>query len=327
MTSEATAKVQVVGGLLGIQALTSLHPGAGTALGTVDLPVQRERHTQWPNIAGSALKGILRDTCRELGKNEPGFDGNRKKTNEEHPRLITAFGPAKVDDSNGYAGALTVTDARILAFPVRSLRSVFAWITCPAVLRRLKRDLRLCGQSQAYPIPEPENEGQVFTATPQCPLLVGESKDALVLEEFEFRRTGQPGAAAPWADWLATTLVTDGETATRLKSHLVILHDDQFTHFVRHATEVVARIGLDYDKKTVRSGALFYQEFLPAETLLYAVVLANSSRGTHPADAKEMLAYVQRNLQEKPILQIGGDETIGKGICQVRLFTKEVPHE
>ena len=47
------------GGLLGLHAQTALHPGSGTALGTVDLPVQRERHTHWPTIAGSALKGIL----------------------------------------------------------------------------------------------------------------------------------------------------------------------------------------------------------------------------------------------------------------------------
>ena len=31
--------------LLFIHALTGLHPGSGTALGVVDLPVQRERHT------------------------------------------------------------------------------------------------------------------------------------------------------------------------------------------------------------------------------------------------------------------------------------------
>src|ERR1700688_2308407 len=54
-----------VGAILYLQALTSLHPGSGTALGTVDLPVQRERHTNWPTIAGSALKGVLRDAVRE----------------------------------------------------------------------------------------------------------------------------------------------------------------------------------------------------------------------------------------------------------------------
>ena len=51
--------------VLYIHALTSLHPGSGTALGVVDLPVQRERHTQWPTIPGSALKGVLRGLIRD----------------------------------------------------------------------------------------------------------------------------------------------------------------------------------------------------------------------------------------------------------------------
>ncbi|HPP54698.1 MAG TPA: RAMP superfamily CRISPR-associated protein, partial [Thermoguttaceae bacterium] len=54
--------------LMFIHAQTSLHPGCGTALGTVDLPIQRQRHTGWPTIAGSALKGILRDAYREMQK-------------------------------------------------------------------------------------------------------------------------------------------------------------------------------------------------------------------------------------------------------------------
>src|SRR5205814_1973237 len=102
--------------LLFLHAQTSLHPGSGTALGTVDLPGQRERHTQWPTIPGSALKGILRDRCREKARER--HEGSRKKANEEDKELVAAFGPGKVDDSNAHAGALSVTDARILAFPV-----------------------------------------------------------------------------------------------------------------------------------------------------------------------------------------------------------------
>ena len=79
-------------GLLGIHALTPLHPGAGTALGTVDMPVQRERHTHWPNIAGSALKGILRDTCREQVKQDHGND--RTQANAD-PFVTTLFGHRK----------------------------------------------------------------------------------------------------------------------------------------------------------------------------------------------------------------------------------------
>src|SRR5260370_14967537 len=104
--------------LLFLHAQTGLHPGSGTALGTVDLPVQRERHTQWPTIPGSALKGILRDRCREIAKVHYQDDGEdvevgrrrtrRRKANEDDPTLVAAFGPGKVtDDSNAHAGALS----------------------------------------------------------------------------------------------------------------------------------------------------------------------------------------------------------------------------
>src|ERR1043166_7736227 len=97
--------------LLFLHAQTALHPGSGTALGTVDLPVQRERHTQWPTIPGSALKGILRDHCRERAARN--YGGDRRKANEEDLDLVAAFGPGRVEESNAHAGALSLTDARI----------------------------------------------------------------------------------------------------------------------------------------------------------------------------------------------------------------------
>ena len=45
-----------------------------------------------------------------------------------------------------------MTDARLLAFPVRSLKGVFAWVTCPAVLERFHRDLQLA-RLGAPPLP------------------------------------------------------------------------------------------------------------------------------------------------------------------------------
>ena len=128
--------------LLFIHTLTGLHPGSGTALGVVDLPVQRERHTQWPLIPGSSLKGILRDACRESIKDsyrdatqqQNGISdhipdgapdsGQTKKTMLQFlPFLAPAVSRRK---PAGHSGALSITDARILAFPVRSLTGVFA---------------------------------------------------------------------------------------------------------------------------------------------------------------------------------------------------------
>jgi len=105
---------QQAAALMFIHAQTGLHPGSGTALGAVDLPVQRERHTQWPLIPGSTLKGILRDAYRPKDRN-----GSARED------WWAAFGPEN-SEPDKHAGALSLTDARILAFPVRSLKGVFA---------------------------------------------------------------------------------------------------------------------------------------------------------------------------------------------------------
>jgi len=296
--------------LLFLHAQTGLHPGSGTALGVVDLPVQRERHTHWPTIPGSALKGVLRDNCRETAKH--GHGGDRKKANEEDRDLVAVFGPGKADNASDHAGAMAVTDARLAAFPVRSLRGVFAWVTCPAVLIRLNRDLQLAGLTQLSGIPAAVDDGQVLCA--QSPLRVGSK---VVLEEFEYDAVGDCDAVA---GWFAAHATTDAMTAKQLKSRLAVIGDNAFSHYARYATEILARVGLDYSTKTVKDGALFYQEVLPAETLLYSIVLANPSRkDKHPLSAHEVLDYLARQLTAHPVIQIGGDETIGKGLCFAHL--------
>lgn len=300
--SDATAEA-----LLFLHAQTPIHPGSGTALGVVDLPVQRERHTDWPVIPGSSLKGVLRDARRRA------VSGKSLKGADDDPAVVEAFGPP-TKDAGAHAGALSVSDARILAFPVRSLRGVFAWTTCPAIIERLNRDLAVAG-GKGPTCPKVGGE-QAFCAE-KSPLVLEGGK--LVLEEFEFERKGDAGAVAKW---IAEHATSDADWADRIRSHLAVLGDDDFTHFVRHATEVTARIALDYETKTVSGGALFYQEFLPAETLFYSVVTASRSRrkenGKDATGADKILGDLRETLERKPYLQIGGDETTGKGLCAVR---------
>ena len=210
--------------LLFIHALTGLHPGSGTALGVVDLPVQRERHTGWPTIPGSSLKGVMRAECVRLV-------GNQKDES-----VLAAFG-LETGSTSDHAGAVALSDARILAFPVRSLTGVFAWVTCPAVLDRLSRDVRLVGIDNFPAFPSPKKDAASCAA--DSPLIAHDGR--LMLEEFEFSRDGDTGEIA---NWVATRAMEDEATKGRLRTHLAILHNDDFTHFVRNATEVVARVGL-----------------------------------------------------------------------------------
>ena len=281
--------------LLFLHALTGLHPGSGTALGVVDLPISRERHTRWPLIPGSSLKGVLRAACRGA---------------LDEPELAAVFGPGTANASD-FAGAVALTDARLLAFPVRSLRGVFAWATCPAVLERLGRDVRLLGGHDTTMTPPAVAPGEARCSS-GSDLIV--ARDRLVLEEFEYRRSGDDGNVARW---LANLAVADPATRERLHRNLVILHDDDFTYFARYATDVLARVGLDYETKTVRKGALFYEEFLPPETLFYAGLIATSSRNREVGlDAPGVLDLLTRSVPN--VLQVGGDQTIGKGLCAVR---------
>lgn len=291
--------------MLFIHALTALHPGSGTALGHVDLPVARERHTGWPLIPASTLKGVLRDACRP-------------PESEPRDEWLAVFGPETANAAD-HAGALSLTDARILAFPVRSLKGVFAWVTCPAVLTRLNRDLGLIdSKGQLNGIPSLKESEAACRA--DSPLLI--DGNSLVLEEFDFTRTGEADGVA---DWIAEHAVADAETASRIRTHLVVVADDAFGHFVRHATEVTARIGLEYATKTVKDGALFYEEFLPPETLFYSLVFADDSRRKgQEMKANDVMSYVGNGIPKT--LQIGADETIGKGLCAVRFCSpQEVP--
>ena len=281
--------------LLFIHALTGLHPGSGTALGVVDLPVQRERHTDWPIIPGSSLKGVMRAECA--------------RDNRGDKDVLAVFGP-ETGAASDHAGAVAFSDARILAFPVRSLTGVFAWVTCPDVLNRLKRDLALIGGG--FP-PVPAVGKDKTACAEDSPLIAHDGR--LMLEEFEFLRDGD---AREVADWIASRAVEDTGTQERLRAHLAILHNDDFTHFVRNATEVVARVGLDYERKTVRKGALFYEEYLPAETLFYSLALCSASRrpNSELSTATDILQWLSKNAPKT--LQIGGGETVGKGFCAVR---------
>src|SRR5690554_1421315 len=94
--------------IMGMLAETNVHPGIGQVSGAIDLPVAREKTTGYPVIVGSSLKGALKDTA------------------EQH-RLsgYTGLNLDQVFGGQNQAGAVAVTDGRLLLLPVRSLNSHF----------------------------------------------------------------------------------------------------------------------------------------------------------------------------------------------------------
>lgn len=124
--------------ILKMYAVTPCHAGSGSSLGVVDLPIQRERHTNWPVIQSSGMKGAMRAHFDKFKDNI-----SVKEQIDQFDKVITSYVFGSDEANNAYAGSLSISDAKILAFPMRSNVSPFVWITCPAVLKRLAKDLSL----------------------------------------------------------------------------------------------------------------------------------------------------------------------------------------
>ena len=58
---------------------TPLHVGAGSSVGAIDQPIQRERHTGFPIIPASSLKGTFADAWNGGLLEEANEKGEKKK--------------------------------------------------------------------------------------------------------------------------------------------------------------------------------------------------------------------------------------------------------
>jgi CRISPR-associated protein Cmr4 len=285
-----------------LQTVTPTHVGSGQDLGIVDLPIQRETHTGYPKIEGSSLKGSLREAFEHIVDDDIkihltfGFD--------ESNATETAKDIFK-DKAEQFAGALGFTDAKILLFPVKSVKGVYAYITCPDVLRKFQRDLEIVGIRKNFEIPT-ENS---ITSESKVKL---DNENVVILEEYSFQ-------VSPEADAVADFLAVETGVGN-IKEKLVVLSDDDFKDFVKMFTEVITRTKIDNTTGTVQEGALFTEEYLPAETILYSFALTSPVMA--PIDDKHglddetsVLEFFRTNCPK--VFQIGGNATIGKGICKI----------
>jgi len=286
---------------------TPLHAGTGSGLSSIDLPIQRERTTQYPMIQGSGIKGKLRATAEDDFKDEK--------------KVATIFGPSnKGDEANDHAGALIAGDARILLFPVRSLNGVFAYTTSYDVLSRFKRDMERGRTKEALPwnVPDYVPEKALVTTTSEV-----QANNTIVLEDFSFEAQADKQVDAI-ANWIAQSALPDlgaGDYWTnKVKNSLVILPNDDFRDFSLYATEIITRVRIDRAKKTVEKGALWTEEHLPTDTLLYVPIYATKARNNGSSlDAKEVLEAVKPlGAGKGNYLQLGGDETVGRGLVRIR---------
>jgi CRISPR-associated protein Cmr4 len=279
--------------LVALYAQTNIHAGTGqNTISSIDLPIQREAHTGYPCVYGSATKGAIR----------------AKFENENNPNVKRLFGDA---GDTGNAGCLAITDTRLLLLPVRSLTSHFKWVTCPAILNRFKQDMTRMNKTTP----------DVITVSGEQAIIHSSAQSGdLYLEEY--RLTTQAQDLTAWIEAIDELMPTGSKAA--LEKQLTIVSDDLFAFLAQNSTPVHAHNAIDSATKTVKAGALWWEESLPADTLLYTCVQAFNGREmgedkkSNQVKAEDNLSAFTDVMKANPYLQIGGNETVGMGFCAVK---------
>lgn len=287
-----------------LYAVSPVHMGAGAAIGVIDNPIQRERHTRHPCFAGSGIKGAVRHGFTAIGGDEKLID-----------RL---FGP-DAGSSDLHAGAVSFGDAQLVALPVRSLKGGYVYATCPQAISRAQRLLGLIRVPVPWPTLPALAEGHCLLANPA--LLSGNN---LHLEAFEYSARVSQDLPKISTD-LATKALPQGDAyaffSKKLTEDLVVLSDTDFAYFSENAMLVEPHVRIDATTGTASDGGLFYTENLPPESLLVAPLLASQTRTGRKDDhlpAETVMTRISEVINGK-LLQIGGDATTGRGLVVAKV--------
>ncbi len=282
-----------------LQNLTALHVGTGQGVGVVDLPIARSKATNLPIVPGSAIKGVLRDELKSQGVIQ---DGD----------INVLFGKDKDAD---HAGAIAFGDANLLLLPIRSFAGTVAYATCPYILRQYGRDVQ-----ENFTLTTEANKAYVVEGSA---LLLG---DKIALEDLDIvAKTTQE--VQDIADKITQALYPDGsvnadEWRKQVAQRFVILPDDVFSFLADTATEIRTRIRIVRETRMVQDGALWTEENLPADAVLWGVLGVSQSRNKVDKKSADELAEL---LPKQEIhIQIGGKHTVGRGFCRLMIEAKGV---
>lgn len=283
--------------IMSLYAISPVHAGAGSSMGVVDLPVQRERHTHWPHIQASGVKGSMRHHFEKFKS----VLAQTEMKNQLDQITEKIFGSENYGDNGALPGAVSVSDAKLLAFPMRSSKSPFVCITCPAVLKRLGNDLILTGKSDDMSIPP--------VAEDEAIIISGNIKpdEKILLEDYEVKI-------------IAGENLKISETAGKMLEKaetLLLVSDNIFNYGVENCMEIRTQIKINDKTGTTDPGSLRYEELLPSDSLMYVILFYGASRDTENAIQAEQLISYMKDEVIKSHIQIGGDETLGCGLFQI----------
>jgi CRISPR-associated protein Cmr4 len=282
-----------------IKAITNLHPGVGRTGDLIDLPVQKD-NLGFPTLYSSSLKGALKSAFWLL-------------PNVNRETVKNLFGSEPEEET--FSSAIAILDAFIVVFPVRSLEGVYAFATSPLLLKRLNELLKITGKTYDYVL----DLSDYSVSKGACQV----SQDAKKMFEI----TPLNGKLVINEDLVIECSIQHSDNIKKLEDllgiehgRLILLSDDDVLNALEKSLVRVTRIAIDREKKVVKEGALWTEEYVPWNTVFATLILYSRSKKPNsdlqtPSRVKEEFHKLLERTRN--YLIIGGNETVGRGIVNL----------
>lgn len=279
--------------------LSPLHTGGASQEGNL-VGIARESHTNLPYAPSSTVRGRLRASTPDdlsritmFGPDLNDLDDKkeeRKALREEYKAANNGKDLTQLEPGNIWIG-----DASILWMPVPSLSHGVIWVSCPMLLKRWARIASL-----GATIPS----GYETNLEKDKPIYL---KDAILSPK------DWGSSKTPWQDWKAFGL--DSQYAEDNIPRVVVLPDAHCQTLIQMSLWRQVKIKLDRHKTV--DGGFRYEEAIPPDTLMYfpwgTTAQANGKANGKTESAMNSFRHL---LSELSILQLGGQESLGRGFVQ-----------
>lgn len=244
------------------------------------------------HTGGTTQEGNLLGIARESHTNLPYIPsstirGRLRASVSDQDKRFQLFGTDLKDAQQLEQGDIWIGDASLLWFPVPSLSHGVIWISSPMLLRRWARF---------------NNNLANVPAEYSCNLTQGNSavylKDA-ILKADDLKE---------WKDWKAFVPQTHETSSIE---RVMVLPDQHCATLIQMSLWRQVKVKLDKHKSV--EGGFRYEEAIPPDTLMY-FSWGNTSQANGTATQSRL--DFQQLLEDNQILQIGGQESLGRGFVQ-----------
>jgi CRISPR-associated protein Cmr4 len=237
------------------------------------------------HTGGTTQEGNLLGIARESHTNLPYIPsstirGRLRASVTDQSRKFELFGNEITDGEQLYQGSIWIGDGSLLWIPVPSLSHGVVWISCPLLI---KRWLRASGQTLDIP-------KEYSTNLPvNRPIYL---KDAIL-------RNGLKA----WENWQNYVRATDIQ-------RIIILPDQHCATLIQMSLWRQVKVKLDEHK--IVEGGFRYEEAIPPDSLMYFTWGVTAQTNGTSEQARQKFQEILPDL-----MQIGGQESLGRGFVQV----------